>query len=141
MSVYDLPSLNAGLNTLATVLLIVGYVFIRRGNVTAHRAAMLAAFLVSVLFLVSYLIYHYHVGSVRFPGTGAIRVVYLAILVTHIILAAIVPPLALLTLARGLRGDVDRHRRVARWTLPIWLYVSITGVIVYVMLYVIYAAR
>jgi uncharacterized membrane protein YozB (DUF420 family) len=135
MSVYDLPSLNAGLNTLATVLLIVGYAFVRRGNVAAHRASMLAAFLVSVLFLVSYVIYHYHAGSVRFPGTGTVRVVYLTILATHVVLAAIVPPLALLTLARG------RHRRVARWTLPIWLYVSVTGVVVYVMLYVIYGAR
>ncbi len=141
MSVYDLPTLNAALNALATVLLVVGYVFIRRRNVAAHRASMLSAFAVSVLFLASYLVYHYHVGSVRFPGAGPVRVFYLAILSTHVVLAAIVPPLALLTLIRGLRGDVARHRRVARWTLPIWLYVSVTGVIVYVMLYVIYSAR
>jgi uncharacterized membrane protein YozB (DUF420 family) len=96
---------------------------------------MLAAFAVSVLFLVSYLTYHAQVGSVRFPGTGALRGLYLTILASHSVLAAVVPPLAVLTLVRALRGQVDRHRRLARWTLPIWLYVSVTGVVVYLMLY------
>lgn len=140
MSVHDLPTLNAGLNALATVLLVTGYGFIRRRNVAAHRASMLSAFAVSVLFLISYLVYHYHVGSVRFPGSGTVRTLYLTVLATHVVLAALVPPLALFTLVRGLRGDRVGHRRIARWTLPIWLYVSVTGVIVYVMLYEVYGA-
>ena len=135
MSVHDLPTVNAVLNSTSAVLLGFGYHFIRRRQVAAHRACMLAAFAVSVLFLVSYLTYHAHVGSVRFSGTGAVRALYLSILVSHSVLAALVPPLAVLTLYRALRGQVDRHRRLARWTLPIWLYVSITGVVVYLMLY------
>ena len=135
MSVHDLPTVNAVLNSTSAVLLGFGYHFIRRRQVAAHRACMLAAFAVSVLFLVSYLTYHAHVGSVRFSGTGAVRALYLSILVSHSVLAALVPPLAVLTLYRALRGQVDRHRRLARWTLPIWLYVSVTGVVVYLMLY------
>jgi uncharacterized membrane protein YozB (DUF420 family) len=135
MSVQDLPTVNAVLNSTSAVLLGFGYHFIRRRQVAAHRACMLAAFAVSVLFLVSYLTYHAHVGSVRVSGTGAVRALYLSILVSHSVLAALVPPLAVLTLYRALRGQVDRHRRLARWTLPIWLYVSITGVVVYLMLY------
>ena len=135
MDVRDLPSLNAGLNASAAVLLTWGYTLIRRGRRDAHRRVMLAAFTMSVLFLVSYLVYHAQVGSVRFERTGTIRAVYLGILLTHTVLAAAVPFLAGITLYRGLRGDFVRHRRIARWTLPIWLYVSVTGVIVYWMLY------
>jgi len=131
----DLPSLNAILNATAALLLAWGYVSIRRGRVERHRKLMLAAFSVSTLFLISYLVYHFQVGSVRFERTGAIRSVYFCILATHTVLAAAVPPLAVLTLARGLAARYDRHRRIARWTLPIWLYVSITGVAVYLMLY------
>lgn len=135
MTVTDLPAINASLNGLAGLLLLCGYVFIRRGRVPQHRACMLAAFSCSVLFLISYLYYHAQVGSVRFQGTGALRTVYFAILISHTILAAAVPPLALVTLVRALRARFDRHRAIARWTLPIWLYVSATGVVVYWMLY------
>lgn len=135
MDVRDLPGLNACLNGSAAVLLVWGYALIRRGRREAHRRVMLAAFGMSVAFLISYLIYHAQVGSVRFEGTGAIRTVYLAILLTHTVLAAFVPFLAGITLYRGLKGDFAKHRRIARWTLPIWLYVSVTGVIVYWMLY------
>ncbi len=133
--------MNAALNAASAVLLMLGYRFIRRRQVHAHRACMLGAFGVSIVFLVSYLVYHYHVGSVRFPGTGWVRGVYFAILISHTILAALVPPLAVVTLYRALRGQFDRHRRLARWTLPIWSYVSVTGVVVYVMLYHVYGAR
>ena len=135
MDVRDLPTLNACLNASAAVLLVWGYKLIRQGRRQTHKRVMLAAFGVSVAFLVSYLIYHAQVGSVRFQRTGAIRTVYLSILLTHTILAAAVPVLAGITLYRGLKGDFGKHRRIARWTLPIWLYVSVTGVIVYWMLY------
>jgi putative membrane protein len=138
LSVTDLPLVNAMLNGIATVLLIVGYVCIRRRRIAAHRAAMVAAFATSVLFLVSYLVYHAQVGSRPFPGRGAIRGVYFVILITHIILAATIPPLAGVTLWRAYRGRFDRHVKVARWTLPLWLYVSITGIVVYWMLYRMY---
>jgi uncharacterized membrane protein YozB (DUF420 family) len=130
-----LPSLNALLNALVATLLLRGRWLVRRGRIAEHRRAMLAAFGGSVLFLASYLYYHSQVGSVRFPGTGAARVFYLAVLASHSALAAAVPVLALVTLSRALRGRFDRHRRIARWTLPIWLYVSVTGVVVYWMLY------
>ena len=130
-----LPTVNASLNGLATVLLAVGYVLIRRGRVTAHKWTMLGSFAVSIVFLGCYLVYHYYVGSKKFPGTGAVRIVYLAILVTHIILAAAVPFLASITIYRGLKGQFDKHRRIARITWPIWMYVSVTGVIIYFMLY------
>ncbi|MGH9657453.1 MAG: DUF420 domain-containing protein [Bryobacteraceae bacterium] len=130
-----LPAVNAALNTTAATLLVVGYVLIRRGRREAHKKAMLAAFAASTLFLACYLVYHFQVGSVPFAGTGAIRTVYLSILFTHTLLAAAVPVLAILTLSRALRGRFDAHRRIARWTLPIWLYVSVTGVVVYWMLY------
>jgi uncharacterized membrane protein YozB (DUF420 family) len=129
------PALNACLNGAAAVLLVTGYRLIRAGRREAHRRAMLAAFTVSVLFLASYLAYHAQAGSVRFARTGTIRTVYLSILVSHSILAAAVPVLAALTLWRALRGRFHAHRRLARWTLPVWLYVSVTGVIVYWMLY------
>ena len=135
MTVADLPALNASLNAIAGILLVIGYILIRRQQWRAHRAVMLAAFSVSTLFLISYLIYHANVGSRPFPGRGPIRAVYLTILLTHIVLAAAVVPLALITLTRGLRERFDRHVAIARWTLPIWLYVSVTGVVVYWMLY------
>ncbi len=138
MSISDLPLVNASLNGLATVLLLVGYVCIRQRRIAAHRAAMIAAFVTSVLFLISYLIYHAHAGSRPFPGRGSIRAVYFGILITHIVLAATIPPLAGVTLWRAYRRRFDRHMKIARWTLPIWLYVSITGIVVYLMLYQLY---
>ncbi len=141
MSVRDLPTLNALLNATSAALLVLGYRFIRRRAISAHRACMLGAFAVSIVFLTSYVAYHAQVGSVHFPGTGFVRGVYFAILITHTILAALVPPLAIVTLYRALSGNFERHRRVARWTFPVWLYVSITGVVVYVMLYQVYGAR
>jgi uncharacterized membrane protein YozB (DUF420 family) len=138
VTLSDLPLLNASLNATAGMLLVLGYVLIRRGRVRLHRASMIGACVVSTLFLTSYVIYHANVGSKPFPGRGPIRVVYFVILITHVILAAMVPPLALITLTRGLRSRFDRHVAIARWTFPIWLYVSVTGVIVYVMLYRLY---
>jgi len=138
VTISDLPALNALLNATAAVLLVIGYVLIRRRRLRAHRAVMLAAFGVSTLFLISYLIYHANAGSRPFPGQGTMRTVYLIILISHIILAALIVPLALVTLTRGLRERFDRHVPIARWTLPIWLYVSVTGVIVYLMLYRMY---
>ena len=130
-----LPSVNAVLNATAAVLLIWGYTLIRRRRIAQHRKVMQTAFVVSCLFLVCYLVYHYQVGSVRFPKSGAIKTLYLSILGTHTLLAAAVPVLAIVTLRRGLSARYDKHRRIARWTLPIWLYVSVTGVVVYLMLY------
>lgn len=135
MQVTDLPALNATLNGIAAVLLVIGYVLIRRGQYAQHQVCMLAAFTTSALFLVSYLVYHAQVGSRPFPGRGPIRVVYFTILISHVTLAAVILPLALMTLSRGLRGRFDRHVPIARWTLPLWLYVSVTGVLVYLMLY------
>lgn len=138
MTINDLPTLNASLNAIATVLLTTGYIFIRRGQRQRHKACMLAAFATSVVFLVSYVVYHAQVGSRPFPGQGAVRVVYYLVLVPHVILAATIVPLAIITLSRALSGRFDRHRRIARWTLPLWLYVSVTGVVVYLMLYRMY---
>lgn len=138
MSVTDLPAVNATLNAISATLLVIGYVLVRRRKLDAHRNVMIAAFTVSSLFLIGYVIYHYNVGSRRFPGQGPIRSVYFFILITHIVLAALVPPMAIVTLVRGLRARYDTHARLARWTLPIWLYVSVTGVIVYLMLYRMY---
>jgi uncharacterized membrane protein YozB (DUF420 family) len=135
IGVGDLPAVNAALNATSAVLLVTGYRFIRARRVQAHRNTMLAAFGTSILFLASYLVYHAQVGSVPFQGAGAIRVVYFSVLITHTVLAATVPVLAIVTLRRALKADFARHRRIARWTLPIWLYVSVTGVVVYVMLY------
>ncbi|TNF73535.1 MAG: DUF420 domain-containing protein [Acidobacteria bacterium] len=133
--IMALPTVNAGLNAISAAFLVVGYILIRQKRISAHRACMLTAFGCSVLFLVSYLYYHSQVGSMRFQGAGTIRTVYLTILASHSILAAAVPFLALITLVRALRQRFDRHRAIARWTLPIWLYVSVTGVVVYWMLY------
>ena len=130
-----LPALNALLNTTAAALLAWGWTLIRRGHREKHRRVMLAAFATSVLFLASYLVYHAQAGSVRFQKTGPIRTVYLTILLTHTVLAAAVAPLALVTLTRALKGRFESHRAIARWTLPVWLYVSVTGVVVYLMLY------
>jgi uncharacterized membrane protein YozB (DUF420 family) len=130
-----LPTLNAALNAAAGACLVAGYRFIRRKEVEKHRRAMLTAFGISVVFLISYLTHHARVGSVPYQGTGVMRVVYFAILIPHILLAAAVVPLAIVTLRRGLKGQIDKHRPLARITLPVWLYVSVTGVVVYVMLY------
>ena len=138
LPLHVLPLLNAFLNSLSAVLLCSGYVAIRRRWVSLHKTCMLAAFATSTLFLISYVIYHANIGSKPFPGTGAIRTVYLTILVSHILLAMLIVPMALITLSRGLRERFDRHVAIARWTLPIWLYVSVTGVLVYVMLYKLY---
>ena len=130
-----LPTINAFLNATAAVLLVWGYTLIRRRRIAAHRKVMITAFITSCVFLVCYLIYHAQVGSVHYPKTGMIRTVYLSILGTHTVLAGTVPVLAIITLRRGLAARYDKHRKLARWTLPIWLYVSVTGVVVYVMLY------
>ena len=131
----QLPTVNACLNTASTLCLVYGYLMIRRGAKAAHKTTMTMAVGFSTAFLVSYLVYHFQAGSVRYPGTGTLRTLYLSILLTHTILAASVPILAAITLMHALRGRFDRHRAIARWTLPIWLYVSITGVVIYVMLY------
>jgi putative membrane protein len=135
LGVHDLPVVNAILNGLATVLLITGYALIRQGKVSAHHRVMVAAFTVSCVFLVCYLVYHGNVGSVKFDKPGWVRVVYLWILGTHTVLAATVPVLAIITLRRALNAQYNRHRAIAKWTLPIWLYVSVTGVVVYLLLY------
>lgn len=141
MSISDLPTLNAILNSVSAILLTTGYFFIKQKNREAHRRCMIGAFTTSTLFLISYLIYHYNVGSVKFQGQGAVRTVYLTILLTHTVLAMAIVPLVFVTFARALKGNFDRHRRIARWTLPIWLYVSVTGVVVYLMLYHLYPAK
>jgi len=130
-----LPSINALLNATAAVLLVWGYLLIRRKRMETHRKVMQSAFVVSCLFLVCYLVYHYQAGSVRFAKTGPVRTLYLSILASHTVLAACVPFLAVITLRRGRGARFEKHRRIARWTLPVWLYVSITGVVVYLMLY------
>ena len=135
MTVRDLPALNAALNACSALLLLLGYALIRAGRREAHRRAMLGALACSALFLASYLAYHFQVGSVRFQGQGPIRAVYFAILISHTVLATAIVPLVLVTTSRALRGRFDAHRRIARWTLPIWGYVSVTGVVVYWMLY------
>jgi uncharacterized membrane protein YozB (DUF420 family) len=138
VTVSDLPALNATLNATAAVLLASGWILIRRGRIAKHRAVMIAAFCTSVLFLISYLTYHAQIGSKHFRGTGTIRIVYFTILLTHTVLAAAIVPLVLITLSRGLKRNDARHRAIARWTLPLWMYVSVTGVIVYLMLYRLY---
>jgi uncharacterized membrane protein YozB (DUF420 family) len=132
------PALNASLNLASTTLLVCGWLMIRRRSVRLHAACMLGALGVSAVFVVSYLLYHYRVGATPFPGTGAWRSVYFAILISHTTLAATVPPLALWTLWRAARRRFDAHARLARWALPVWLYVNVTGVIVYLMLYQIF---
>jgi putative membrane protein len=138
LTISDLPALNATLNGIAAILLVTGYLFIKQGRRRQHQWCMLGALTTSALFLVSYVTYHLHAGSRPFPGQGPIRVVYFAILITHVILAAVIVPLALLTAVRGLRSQFDKHVRIARWTFPVWVYVSVTGVVIYLMLYQIY---
>jgi len=135
MSITDLPALNAALNALSAILLTIGFVLIKQKRIQAHRKVMLSAFASSALFLTSYLVYHAHIGSKPYPGTGLWRTIYFSILIPHIVLAAAVLPMALVTLSRGLKMDVTRHRKIARITLPLWLFVSVTGVVVYFMLY------
>ena len=137
-SISELPTLNATLNGLAAILLVSGYVLIKRGDRRKHQWCMLAALTTSALFLISYVTYHLNAGSRPFPGQGPIRLVYFAILITHVMLAATIVPLALITASRGLKSQFDRHVRIARWTFPLWLYVSVTGVVIYLMLYVLY---
>ena len=138
MQMFDinvLPIVNATLNGISALFLLVGYRFIRSGRVVQHRACMVTAFATSTLFLISYLIYHFNVGSVSFTGEGAIRLLYFTILISHVILAALILPLALITLRHALKKDFNRHASIARWTLPVWIYVSVTGVVIYWMLY------
>ncbi|CAN5478490.1 hypothetical protein BH23ACI1_BH23ACI1_32380 [soil metagenome] len=135
MTISDLPAVNATLNAIASIFLVIGWVLIKQGRRDQHRVAMLCAFGASTLFLAGYLVYHYHIGSKPYEGQGPIRVFYFAILISHIILAAFTLPLAIITLSQGLRERWRQHRRIARWTLPIWLYTSVTGVMVYWMLY------
>ncbi len=135
MSLHDLPPLNAILNSLTTIALLMGFTFIRKKKVIPHRICMGIAVFCSVCFLTSYLTYHFHFGTTRFAGEGWARPVYFSILFSHTLLAALTVPLVILTLSRALRSQFDRHRKIARWTLPIWLYVSITGVVIYLFLY------
>lgn len=141
MDISFLPHVNAILNSTSALLLLAGFRFIRRGRIGAHRNCQLSAVGTSSLFLISYLTYHYYHGATRFTGQGIVRPFYFIILTTHTILAVVIVPLILFTLYRAARGDFIRHRRIARWTLPLWLYVSVTGVIVYLMLYQIYPSR
>ena len=138
MDVTDLPAVNATLNATSAVLLLFAYAAIRRHDVQRHRTLMLATAATSALFLVSYLVYHAHVGSVKFTGTGPVRTLYFSILLTHTVLAAVIVPMVLRTLYLGLKRRDETHRRLARWTFPLWLYVSVTGVVIYAMLYHLY---
>lgn len=138
---FSHPALNAALNAASAVLLGSGYAMIRRGRVLAHKTCMLLAFGCSTAFLVSYVWYHLKVGSVHFLGQGWIRPAYFSLLISHTVLAAVIVPLVLITLTRALREQFDRHRRIARWTLPLWFYVSVTGVLIYFLLYHLYAPR
>jgi uncharacterized membrane protein YozB (DUF420 family) len=138
IDIRDMPAINAALNATSAVLLTAGYLFIRLRRVTAHKTCMLSAFVTSMLFLACYVLYHFHVGHVEFQGEGPVRALYLAVLLSHVVLAFTVPPLALAALTFAFRERFDRHTRIARWTLPIWMYVSVTGVLVYWMLYKLY---
>ena len=140
MDVSFLPAVNATLNGTSAVLILTGRTLIAQKRVAAHRKVMTTAIVTSTLFLVSYLVYHSQVGSVRFQGQGWVRPVYFGILLTHTVLAAVIVPMVIMTFARGLRGNFERHRAIARWTFPLWLYVSVTGVVIYVMLYHLYRA-
>jgi len=140
MDVSFLPAVNATLNGTSAVLILTGRTLIAQKRVAAHRKVMTTAVITSTLFLISYLVYHSQVGSVRFQGQGWVRPLYFGILLTHTVLAAVIVPMVIMTLARGLRGNFERHRAIARWTFPLWLYVSVTGVVIYVMLYHLYRA-
>ncbi len=138
MEISDLPALNATLNATSAIFLVWGYVSIRRGHINLHKRCMLAALASSSLFLTSYVIYHLNIGSQPFPGQGIARVIYFTILISHVLLAVTIAPLALTTASRGLKAQYERHVRIARWTLPLWMYVSVTGVVIYLMLYQLY---
>jgi uncharacterized membrane protein YozB (DUF420 family) len=138
LTIADLPLVNATLNGISAILLTTGYILIRQRRIAQHRLCMLSAFATSTLFLISYLVYHAHIGSRPFTGQGPIRYVYYSILLTHVLLAIVIVPMALITLSRALKRRFPRHKAIARWTLPLWLYVSVTGVIVYLMLYRLY---
>jgi uncharacterized membrane protein YozB (DUF420 family) len=138
VNIHDLPLLNALLNGSSALCLLAGFYFIRRLEIRKHRVCMIAAFVCSALFLISYVVYHANVGSIRFAGEGSVRALYFTILVSHTLLAATVPALAIITLRRALRARFEQHRKIARWVLPVWLYVSVTGVVIYLMLYRIY---
>ena len=138
IDIANLPALNATLNGISAIFLVSGYLCIRRGRPDLHKRCMLGALTASALFLISYVIYHANAGSRPFEGVGGVRILYFAILITHVVLAATILPLALITASRGLRSQFVRHVRIARWTLPIWLYVSVTGVVIYLMLYQLY---
>ena len=138
MNLSDLPAVNACLNSLSAILLAVGYRFIRRKNILAHRNCMIGAFLVSTIFLISYVVYHFKAGRTVFKDPAWFRPIYLTILLTHTILAVAIVPMVLITLSRALKQRFDRHRRIARWTWPLWMYVSVTGVIIYLLLYQIF---
>lgn len=141
MTVMDLPLLNSILNSLATICLISGFVFIKKGEIEKHKKSMVSAFFISGLFLISYLIYHYYVGSIPFTAHGWMRPVYFFILISHIILAIVIVPLVFITIFRGLKRMDEHHRKIARWTFPLWLYVSVTGVLVYLMNYIIWPSE
>lgn len=136
-----LPTLNAALNLISAVSSIAGYISIRRGNASTHKACMLTAFIASTLFFISYTVYHANVGATKFSGTGLVRLIYFAILISHTVLAALVVPMVIVTLFRAFKGDFSRHKAIARWTFPLWLYVSLTGVIIYLMLYHFFRSR
>lgn len=140
MDVSFLPAVNATLNGTSAVLILTGRTLIAQKRVAAHRKVMTTAVVTSTLFLISYLVYHSQVGSIRFQGQGWVRPLYFGILLTHTVLAAVIVPMVIMTFARGLRGNFERHRAIARWTFPLWLYVSVTGVVIYVMLYHLYRA-
>ncbi|MBI3400722.1 MAG: DUF420 domain-containing protein [Acidobacteria bacterium] len=135
MTLHDLPAVNATLNALSGILLLIGFTLIHNKRIEAHRKVMIAAFATSSLFLICYVVYHAQVGSVSFTRQGFVRPLYFTILITHVTMAFVVVPLAIITLTRGLKGRYPQHRRIAKWTFPIWLYVSVTGVLVYVLLY------
>ncbi|UCF39138.1 MAG: DUF420 domain-containing protein [Acidobacteriota bacterium] len=135
LEVSSLPTVNAILNTVSAVLLAIGYLLIRQGKRLWHRNAMLGALATSALFLTSYLIYHYNIGSKSYEGEGTIRIVYFTVLLSHTVLATAIVPLVILTLVRAFKGQFERHQQIARWTLPLWIYVSVTGVVIYLMLY------
>ncbi len=135
MTVENLPAVNATLNGISAILLTMGFVFIKRGKKEAHQRCMISAFLVSAVFLICYLIYHYYAGSTKFTATGWIRPVYFTILITHVILAAAIVPMILMTMWRAWKKDFEKHKKIARWTWPLWMYVSVTGVLIYLMLY------
>lgn len=135
MTVQQLPAVNATLNGISAILLLMGFIAIRKGNKEFHQRCMISAFAVSAVFLICYLVYHYYAGSTKFTATGWIRPVYFSILISHVILAAAIVPMILMTMWRAWKKDFEKHKKIARWTWPLWMYVSVTGVLIYLMLY------